>query len=96
MLIVVHPRLPAPDEEFFSGWSVGGLAEAIQSHQKDEPGNPPNLLMVGRGAWIVCDRDLDCVRQSIHGLPEHEFRLVIEGAVAESTRWRDRVIATAR
>jgi len=76
--------LPRPGEGRCGCWERGALADRIRGFMGGAPWpNPPELLQIGRGAWVVCDRDLDRVRAALDGAPDAVVEQVVRGAQAE-------------
>jgi hypothetical protein len=79
--------LPQPGASRCPTWSRGQLAERIRRITPDERlPNPPELLSIGRGAWIVCDRDVEQVRAAVEGLPARAAEQIVRGAMAEQVQ----------
>jgi hypothetical protein len=74
-----------------TGWPRGGLARHIEDRKATgAPISTQDLWNLGRGAWVVCDRDLDRVRLALEGLDPGAQRHVLEGARVEAKRWANR------
>jgi len=82
------------------GWGPGELAAQILAYQRLEPelktgldtgymqdGGTFNSDAVGRGAWILCNRDLSRLQAALEGLPPQEQEPILAGARAEARLW---------
>lgn len=78
------PELPAPAASRCDGWPPGTLGAHIAS--RGELPHPPELRSIGRGAWIVCQRDTDRVRAAAQGLPPAAMEEIVRGARAEEVQ----------
>ena len=77
--------LPDPSASLCDGWGPGQLAAHLTA-RFDRRLHPAELRDVGRGAWIVCDRDLDRVAAAVEGLPPGDVDEILKGARAEAAR----------
>jgi hypothetical protein len=82
------------------GWQDGELAGHIRDYHDLEPasqtgldtgymqvGGVFNADAVGRGAWILCNRDLERVERALQGLSTGEAEPILAGARAEAQLW---------
>ncbi len=82
------------------GWGPGQLATQILDYQGTEPRAQTGLDTgymqegaefdpdaVGRGAWIVCNRDLSRLQAALEGLPQEQQEPILAGALAEAQLW---------
>ncbi len=78
------PRLPDPTASTCEGWPPGALARHLL--EVGPVPHPPELRSIGRGAWIVCGRDVDRVRAAAEGLPAEAVEEIVRGARAEEVQ----------
>jgi hypothetical protein len=82
------------------GWKAGELAGHIREYQELEPalqtgldtgymqvGAVFNAAAVGRGAWILCNRDLQRLERALEGLAADQVEAILAGARAEAQLW---------
>jgi hypothetical protein len=86
--------LPDPGEAICPGWGPGRLAAPIQALMESASITSGDLQTLGRGAWIVCDRDLRRTEEALEGLSRVTRGHVLGGAVLESKRWASRASDT--
>ncbi len=79
--------LQAADADRCPGWGPGSLA--VRWRTLRETGWSPTATerhAFGAGAWIVCQRDLECVRAALGGLSAEVLESVMVGARAEAVQ----------
>jgi hypothetical protein len=78
--------LPDPTVSRCSGWGPGQLTHWIEHAEGglDRPLDLDAITQIGRGAWIACERDLDCVAAAIEGLGHKRETVLMAGAREEA------------
>jgi len=95
-------RIAGLQEGHCTGWGPGELAAQILAYKQDyspetpltgldtgymHPGGKFDPDAVGRGAWILCNRDLSRLTAALEGLPAEQQELILAGARAEAQLW---------
>ncbi|HCP48308.1 MAG TPA: hypothetical protein DIU15_19875 [Deltaproteobacteria bacterium] len=83
-----------------SGWGPGELAEHVTMFQSLEPADrygldqrylqpdtELDLEALGRGAWVLCNRDMSRLRAALNGLESSQLEAILAGARAEADYW---------
>jgi len=83
------------------GWGPGELAQHLVTFQSMDPpdrygldqnylqpGTDLDLEALGRGAWVLCNRDLNRLDIALQGLDPKQREAILVGARAESALWR--------
>jgi len=77
------------DEQRCGGWSPGGLtAHIVRISEGGWSPTTQGLRDFGAGAWIVCQREVACVEESLVGAPDDLRETILIGARAEAARAR--------
>ena len=79
--------LPDPTASRCTGWAPGQLTEWLERAGQglERPLGLEAMGQIGRGAWVACERDLNCVAAAVEGLGRKRRAALLEGARDEAS-----------